>query len=563
MPRARVPRHRRSTRPCASWGLLSGRSVEGNPAHVLVDPEWVVHRGERARPAFKPLAQTARDSHRNDAGRIREVHAVRVHELAGGLNGAPQLDRVQNLGGVKAAAVLSDRAADREESPSVGEPRDLHADHVRALKRGVHVPERAQAAEAGKVDSGGAELLRDVSRDIDPHHVEGNSLGPLPLQGRETVADLLVVHAEPVLEKIQVVALFLRGAQEIPVRHEHGAREVVRERNPAQGPGLVRRELGLARDAFDQARTVEEPDLIPELEISRAAAEYLRDPERAALRVEMAHRGSHLSHLEHLDVDLVLLLEVGRQRSEQVLVLELGLLPEPLRLRLDQGEVVSKALDQVGDLLRRHASAVDPGQILPVQNLRRECRDGAARVDERVVEVEHGARDLGVRGHELARLHLRGDIPLEDRIPEHLHENGRELRVLPLGEGLQVEVGELGEPDEEVRADGAAVVLDEIQVARGHAKALRQRGLGEPFALAQGAYSFAQVPDRPHEAILHDFDFYIKNSQNVIMLTSYFSNSYCVRILQLLTLTAWRHGALHKEWLSRSTRRRNLASSRS
>ncbi len=119
-----------------------------------------------------------------------------------------------------------------------------------------------------------------------------------------------------------------------------------------------------------------------------------------------------------------------------------------------------------------------------------------------MVEVEHGPGDLGIGRHELAGLRLGGDLSLEDRVAEDLHEDRGELGVFAFPERLEVEVGELGEAQEEVRADRAAVVLDEIQVARGDPEPFRQGGLGEAFTKPQGTYAFAQMADRFHSCIL-------------------------------------------------------------
>jgi len=168
-------------------------------------------------------------------------------------------------------------------------------------------------------------------------------------------------------------------------------------------------------------------------------------------------------------------------------------------------------LDQIGHLLRGHAAPVDPGQVLAVEHLRGQGRRRAARLEERVVKMQHGARDLRIRCRQLARLRLGRDVSFEDRIPEHLHEGCRQLCVLAFGEGLHVEAGELREPDEEVRAEGTAVVLDEIEVAGGDAQALRHGGLREPLAQPQRAYALTEVLDRSHRDILPHFTFYNNN----------------------------------------------------
>ncbi len=71
---------------------------------------------------------------------------------------------------------------------------------------------------------------------------------------------------------------------------------------------------------------------------------------------------------------------------------------------------------------------------------------------------------------------------IEERIAEGLEEIGGEARVLRRGEGVEIDLEALREPDQERRGERAPVVLDEVQVARRDAEALRELNLGEVLA---------------------------------------------------------------------------------
>ena len=99
----------------------------------------------------------------------------------------------------------------------------------------MHVPERAEAAEAREAKAGGAEFLRDIPGDVDPDHVKRDSPGARAVEGRDAMADLLEIDAEPVPQEVQVVALVLRGAEERLVGRQDGAGEIVGQRDAAEG----------------------------------------------------------------------------------------------------------------------------------------------------------------------------------------------------------------------------------------------------------------------------------------------------------------------------------------
>src|SRR5262249_53697278 len=165
--------------------------------------------------------------------------------------GAARANWVQDWGCVITATVLPNRPRHGEEHGPVRQLIELRADDVRLEKRGVHVPEWTETAEPGEAKPGRAELLRDVSGDVDPDHVEGNPACAGAIQGREPVADLLEIGAEAVLEEIRVVALVFSRAEEGLVWHEERGREVVGEGDPAHGARLRGCELRIGRDPVE------------------------------------------------------------------------------------------------------------------------------------------------------------------------------------------------------------------------------------------------------------------------------------------------------------------------
>ena len=104
-----------------------------------------------------------------------------------------------------------------------------------------------------------------------------------------------------------------------------------------------------------------------------------------------------------------------------------------------------------------------------------------------MVEREHGARGRGARRGELADVGGGDWVLLEQGIAEGLHEVGDQASLLVGGELVQREVEELRELEQEAGGQGAAVVLDQIEIAGGDAEPLGELRLAQPFATLQRA----------------------------------------------------------------------------
>src|SRR5678815_4625621 len=94
-------------------------------------------------------------------------------------------------------------------------------------------------------------------------------------EGRQAVAYLFEPDPEATTEDVDVVSLLLRGFEKRPVKHEHGAGEVVGERHPCETARLVRREARVARDARHERALRHDRDLMGELERAAARGEQL------------------------------------------------------------------------------------------------------------------------------------------------------------------------------------------------------------------------------------------------------------------------------------------------
>ncbi len=279
------------------------RREERDAAHVLVDAERVLQRGEGALLAVEVLAQAAGDADGYDGALVVEVDALGVDELARVLDLAAHADGLHGVRYVVAAAVAAHGAGDAEVHGAVRHARELGADHARRHERGVHVPPGACAAEAREADARAAEALGDVAGDVDAQEVEGHALGAGAAEGGEPVADLLEARAEAVREQLDVVALGARRLDERLVGHEQRRGEVVGERDAGKDARLRRRELLVAEDLVDALGLRDEPDLVGELEAPAARGEHLRQADDALLRVVAAHGLALVgdAHDPHLD----------------------------------------------------------------------------------------------------------------------------------------------------------------------------------------------------------------------------------------------------------------------
>ena len=146
------------------------------------------------------------------------------------------------------------------------------------------------------------------------------------------------------------------------------------------------------------------------------------------------------------------------------------------------GEVVGPIGEQVPHLLCRQQNAParrqgDTAAVLP-------------RHAPGAIERQHGPG--GVRGaagqrRDLVFRHIFGT---EQGVGEHLSQAQFDLALLAAGEGGEIDLQGFAQLDQQGRGDGALVVLDQVQVARGDAEPSRQRLLRQ-FPLG------AQAADRP------------------------------------------------------------------
>jgi hypothetical protein len=136
--------------------------------------------------------------------------------------------------------------------------------------------------------------------------------------------------------------------------------------------------------------------------------------------------------------------------------------------------VVGVALDQVAHLLRREPRAVHPAHVPAVQHALGERLGRRARRAVGVVEVQHRARDVGLRARELAQRALAERVVVEEGVGEQLAQVALEPRLVAAAERAQVHLEALREPDEERRRERPPVVLEQVEVARRDAEAARR-----------------------------------------------------------------------------------------
>ncbi len=356
----------------------------------------------------------------------------------------------------------------------------------------MDVPERAGAAEAGDADAGGAEPLRDVAGDVDAQQMEGDPLGARAAQRREAVADLLDAGPEAVPQEVDVVAHLLRRLEEAVVRHEDGGREIVGHRDPAQGARRAGRQQPVVRETLERRRLRQQPHLVRQLEVAAAPAQHLREQQLRPRGVESPHGAAHPPDLLDPDPDAVGLLHVLRQGLEQVLPLQPRIPPEFFGPLLEIGEVVHVPLDEVGDLFGGKTRDLDPFRLLPFRQALGQDPGRAPGPLIGVIQVEHRAGDDGRLTDLVPHVGRRQAQALEQRIAEHLEEVGDQALVLGAGERFQIEVELLRDAQEDLRAERALVVLDEVEIAGGDAETLRHLRLAQAGVAANRPDAGAQ-----------------------------------------------------------------------
>ena len=98
--------------------------------------------------------------------------------------------------------------------------------------------------------------------------MEGHAFRPWALKRCQPMTHLLVARSEAMSEKLNVVALPASGLEEQPIRHQHGAREVVCKHHTGQFTGLVCGEDRVGDVAIDGVALGEKADLVGDLEVA-------------------------------------------------------------------------------------------------------------------------------------------------------------------------------------------------------------------------------------------------------------------------------------------------------
>jgi hypothetical protein len=174
----------------------------------------------------------------------------------------------------EAAAGLRDVAGEAEVAHAVGRLGELAQEAARRLEGGVHVPERAGAAEAGELQAGGGMALGDGAGLVDADEEERHALGAVALQGREALGDLLDRGIEGEGQGLEIVA-------QRPARGRGSGRRAggPRRRNSWRGrscrwrgPLRVGAEAGEVERGLEQVVVLDQRDLVQGLERLGGAA---------------------------------------------------------------------------------------------------------------------------------------------------------------------------------------------------------------------------------------------------------------------------------------------------
>jgi hypothetical protein len=174
----------------------------------------------------------------------------------------------------------------------------------------------------------------------------------------------------------------------------------------------------------------------------------------------------------------------GHQGIVELAGLEPAVAPEPLGALLELREVVHVALDEVRDLLGGQPG-VEPGDAA-LGDARGQGVGRLPGAAEGVVERHHRPGHLGAGGGHLPDLGGGEVVGLEDGVAEDLQQVGHRAGVVLGREGLEVQLQDLGQADEERRRERAPVVLDEVQVAGADAQPVGELGLGHALSAPHG-----------------------------------------------------------------------------
>ncbi len=148
--------------------------------------------------------------------------------------------------------------------------------------------------------------------------------------------------------------------------------------------------------------------------------------------------------------------------------------------------MVHGLLDEVADFLGGQPRGLWV-EALAVAELGGEGAEAVLGVLVGAVELEDAPGQVRAVLHQFAHVLGLETQGLEERVAEDLHEVVRQALVLLRGEGLQVQLELLGQPDEQGGREGPLVALDEVQVAGADAQGLGQLDLTEPLLAAEEA----------------------------------------------------------------------------
>ena len=141
--------------------------------------------------------------------------------------------------------------------------------------------------------------------------------------------------------------------------------------------------------------------------------------------------------------------------------------------------------DQVAHPLDR--IALEARALVAVGELRRRQRLAAPGFDIAGIETLQGMGDAGAEFGQVAQLLFRQIELAEQGVGENLVEFGEKAILVGGREVAQVEIVGFRQPQQNLRRDRALIALDQIDVARGDAEALRDLGLRQAELLPDAA----------------------------------------------------------------------------
>ena len=170
------------------------------------------------------------------------------------------------------------------------------------------------------------------------------------------------------------------------------------------------------------------------------------------------------------------------QRGKQPFRRHVQFVAQVFRRLFQFGKIIAVGLDQVADAFDR--VGLEPAAVVAVGHLRGDQGFAAAGFGVGGVQPLQRVRHAGAEFGEIAQFLFRQvDLP-EQRIGEDLVQLGEETVLVGGGEVAQIEVIGFRQPQQQLRRHRPLVALDQVDIARGNAKALGDLGLRQPQLLA-------------------------------------------------------------------------------